>query len=45
MIQAKCMQKFRDKNNHIYRYRLQDQQGNIKGSELYIWLIRGKFNA
>lgn len=27
MIQAKCIQKFRDKNNHIYGYRLQDQAG------------------
>ena len=27
MIQAKCIQKFRDKNNNIYGYRLQDQNG------------------
>lgn len=27
MIQAKCIQKFRDKNNKIYGYRLQDQAG------------------
>ena len=30
MIQAKCIQKFRDKHNNIYGYHLQDQQGNIK---------------
>ena len=30
MIQAKCIEKFRDKHNQIYGYRLQDQQGNIK---------------
>lgn len=30
MIQAKCVEKFRDKNNHIYGYRLKDSQGNTK---------------
>ena len=29
MIQAKCIQKFRDKNNHIYGYRLQDKKGQV----------------
>ena len=30
MVKAKCIQKFRDKHNKIYKYRLQDQQGNTK---------------
>jgi len=30
MIQAKCIQKFRDKNNHIYGYRLQDLNGQTQ---------------
>lgn len=30
MIQAKCIQKFRDKNNHIYGYRLQDINGKTQ---------------
>lgn len=30
MIQAKCIQKFRDKNNHIYGYRLQDINGQTQ---------------
>jgi len=30
MIKAKCVQKFRDKNNHIYGYRLQDTNGSTK---------------
>lgn len=30
MITAKCIQKFRDKNNRICGYRLQDQQGYTK---------------
>ena len=30
MIQAKCIEKFRDKHNQIYGYRLQDTQGNLK---------------
>lgn len=30
MIQAKCIQKFRDKNNNIYGYRLQDINGQIQ---------------
>ena len=29
MNQAKCIQKFRNKRNQIYGYRLQDQQGEI----------------
>ena len=30
MIQAKCIQKFRDKNNQIYGYRLQDINGQTQ---------------
>lgn len=30
MIQVKCIQKFRDKNNQIIGYRLQDTNGNTK---------------
>lgn len=30
MIQAKCIQKFRDKHNQIYGYRLQDINGQIQ---------------
>lgn len=30
MIQVKCIQKFRDKNNHIYGYRLQDINGQTQ---------------
>ena len=30
MIQVKCIKKFRDKNNHIYGYRIQDKKGNIR---------------
>ena len=30
MIQAKCIQKFRNKQNQIVGYRLQDLQGNLK---------------
>ena len=30
MIQAKCIQKFRDKNNHIIGYRLQDINGQTQ---------------
>jgi len=30
MIQAKCIQKFRDKNNHIYGYRLIDINGQTQ---------------
>ena len=30
MIQVKCIQKFRDKNNNIYGYRLQDANGQLK---------------
>ena len=30
MFQVTCIQKFRNKNNQIYGYRLQDSKGNIK---------------
>ena len=30
MIKAKCLQKIRDKNNHILGYKLQDINGNIR---------------
>lgn len=30
MIQAKCIEKFRDKNNRIIGYKLEDNQGNIQ---------------
>ena len=30
MIKVKCIKKFRDKNNHIYGYRIQDKKGNIR---------------
>lgn len=30
MIQAKCIQKFRDKSNKIYSYRIQDTNGKIQ---------------
>lgn len=30
MVQAKCVQKFRDKHGNIFGYRLQDQSGNIR---------------
>ena len=30
MIQAKCIQKFRDNNNHIYGYRLIDINGQTQ---------------
>lgn len=33
MIQTKCIQKFRDKNNHIYGYRLQDINGKTQDVE------------
>lgn len=30
MIQCKCIEKFRDKNNRIIGYKLEDNQGSIQ---------------
>ena len=48
MIQAKCIEKFRDKNNHIYGYRLIDLNGqtqDIQSDNLKRAIQNGQINV
>ena len=48
MIQAKCIQKFRDKNNHIYGYRLVDLNGrtqDVKPENLKTAIAKNQVNV
>lgn len=48
MIQAKCIEKFRDKNNRIIAYRLEDNQGNIQdisSNDLKVAIINKQINV
>ena len=47
MINAKCIQKFRDKNNNIIGYRLEDTNGNridVKPNELKQAIVNKQIN-
>ena len=47
MLKAKCIQKFRDKNNIIKGYRLQDERGNtmdVNPYQLKIAIKQGKID-